>query len=75
MKDSMIYEAILLSFNGDEVKDPSKDGFESEDEAWLYVESFRCYMCKDAIEEDEDFTSPCDAEWMVQGKFKPDYIK
>lgn len=66
----MAYEAILLSYNGEPDKDPSKGGFKTELDAWDYVETFRCNLCKQEEIELEnnpeyDASFACDAEWMV----------
>ena len=55
------FEAILLSYNNDDDRDPSKGGFKTSDDAWDYVESFSCDLCKN----DPDGIDACAAEWMV----------
>lgn len=57
------YEAILLSY-GDNNKfpDPSKKGFNTEDEAWEYIVKHLCEVCRKSK---DPIGSQCAAEWMV----------
>lgn len=57
MKNKEKWCAILMSAT--EKYDPSKCGFNTEDEAWEYVVSHSCESCRNS-----DFDM-CSAEWEV----------
>ena len=55
------YEAIYLPVC-DNIKDPSKKGFDSENDAWDYIIK---HFCKGCSEFENPIESYCAAEWMV----------
>ncbi len=56
------YEAIYLPAR-DNYEDPSKKGFDTEEQAWDYTSKYYCIECKKLYDKNKD--SACDAEWMV----------
>lgn len=57
------YEAILLSYgDNDKFSDPSKKGFNSEEDAWDYVIKHLCELCRKSK---DPIGSSCAAEWTV----------
>jgi len=58
------YIAAYLPALPEGVEDPSKGGFETEDDAWDWIlENGQCDRCK-LMYKKEGF-SPCEAEWTI----------
>lgn len=58
------YEAIYLP-SSENFDNPSKKGFDSEEEAWNYIYTQLCDECKKLYDTHGLSMNACAAEWMV----------